>query len=103
MLNRAVTEDELAIAVLEEMMHDLALQIEQATAGVKDPAQVYAFGNRTVLDAATTDIRWKQMLLLGGVSEEPDGEVVLEFGRPRITRPCRILHQYACLWPQHAH
>jgi hypothetical protein len=52
----------LAVAVLEEMMHDLALQIEHATAGVKDPAQVYAFGVRTVLDAATTDVRWKQML-----------------------------------------
>lgn len=56
------SKDELAIAVLEEMMHDLALQIEHATAGVKDPAQVYAFGVRTVLDAATTDVRWKQML-----------------------------------------
>ncbi|RDK05601.1 TetR/AcrR family transcriptional regulator [Cupriavidus lacunae] len=56
------SKDELAIAVLEEMMHDLALQIEKATAGIKDPAQVYAFGVRTVLEAATTDIRWKQML-----------------------------------------
>ncbi|OLL28565.1 TetR family transcriptional regulator [Burkholderia sp. SRS-W-2-2016] len=56
------SKDELAIAVLEEMMHELALRIEQATAGLADPAAVYAFGIRTVLDAATTDIRWKEML-----------------------------------------
>lgn len=56
------SKDELAIAVLEEMMHELALKIENATATVTDPAEVYAFGIRTVLDAATTDISWKQML-----------------------------------------
>lgn len=28
----------------------------------EDPAQVYAFGVRTVLETATTDVRWKQML-----------------------------------------
>jgi AcrR family transcriptional regulator len=56
------SKDELAIAVLEEMMHDLALRIEKATADVADPAEVYAFGIRTVLDAATTDLSWKQML-----------------------------------------
>ncbi|WP_438391958.1 TetR/AcrR family transcriptional regulator [Caballeronia sp. DA-9] len=56
------SKDELAIAVLEEMMHELALRIERATATVEDPAEVYAFGVRTVLDAATTDLSWKQML-----------------------------------------
>jgi AcrR family transcriptional regulator len=56
------SKDELAIAVLEEMMHDLALQIEKATVAVDDPAEVYTFGIRTVLDAATTDLSWKQML-----------------------------------------
>lgn len=56
------SKDELAIAVLEDMMHRLALRIEQTTGGFTDPAQVYAFGIRTVLETATTDIRWKQLL-----------------------------------------
>jgi AcrR family transcriptional regulator len=56
------SKDELAIVVLEEMMHDLALRIEKATAKLDDPAEVYAFGIRTVLEAATTDLSWKQML-----------------------------------------
>lgn len=56
------SKDELAVAVLEEMMHDLALRIEEVTGAFKDPAEVYAFGLRTVLETATTDVRWKQML-----------------------------------------
>lgn len=56
------SKDELAVAVLEEMMHELALQIEKSTVEVKDPAEVYAFGIRTVLETATTDLSWKQML-----------------------------------------
>lgn len=56
------SKDELAIAVLEEMMHSLALRIEDTTEGFADPAQVYAFGLRTVLRTATTDVRWKQLL-----------------------------------------
>lgn len=56
------SKDELAIAVLEEMMHSLALRIEQTTQGFTDPAQVYCFGIRTVLETATTDVRWKQLL-----------------------------------------
>jgi AcrR family transcriptional regulator len=56
------SKDDLAIAVLEEMMHQLALRIEEVTKVFEDPAQVYAFGIRTVLETATTDVRWKQML-----------------------------------------
>lgn len=56
------SKDELAIAVLEEMMHALALRIEEVTEVFEDPAQVYAFGLRTVLETAVTDLRWKQML-----------------------------------------
>ncbi|NLY64075.1 MAG: TetR/AcrR family transcriptional regulator [Alcaligenaceae bacterium] len=56
------SKDELAIAVLEDMMYDLALRIEGSTDAFKDPAEVYAFGLRTVLETATTDMRWKQML-----------------------------------------
>lgn len=56
------SKDELAIAVLETLMHDLALRIEEVTDSFEDPAQVYAFGIRTVLDTATSDLRWAQML-----------------------------------------
>lgn len=56
------SKDDLAIAVLEEMMHDLALRIEKVTNAFDDPAQVYAFGIRTVLETATQDVRWKQLL-----------------------------------------
>lgn len=56
------SKDELAIAVLETLMHDLALRIQQVTDTFADPAQVYAFGIRTVLDTATQDVRWAQML-----------------------------------------
>jgi AcrR family transcriptional regulator len=56
------SKDELAIAVLERLMHDLALRIEAVTDTFEDPAQVYAFGVRTVIEAATGDERWKQLL-----------------------------------------
>jgi AcrR family transcriptional regulator len=56
------SKDELAIAVMERLMYDLALRIEAVTDSFADPAQVYAFGVRAVIEAATTDIRWKQLL-----------------------------------------
>lgn len=56
------SKDELAVAVLEEIMHDLALRIERVTNTFSDPAQVYAFGIRTVIEMATKDFRWKQLL-----------------------------------------
>jgi AcrR family transcriptional regulator len=56
------SKDELAIAVLETLMHDLALRIQDVTDTFEDPAQVYAYGIRTVLDTAINDVRWAQML-----------------------------------------
>lgn len=56
------SKDDLALAVLERLMHDLGNRIEQVTNTFADPAQVYAFGVRNVLDTATTDLRWKQLL-----------------------------------------
>jgi AcrR family transcriptional regulator len=56
------SKDELAIVVLERAMHNLALRIEAVTDTFTDPAQVYAFGIRTVIEAATTDLRWQQLL-----------------------------------------
>lgn len=56
------SKDELALAVLETLMYELALSIENVTKAFDDPAQVYAYGIRTVLDTATEDPRWAQML-----------------------------------------
>lgn len=56
------SKDELAVAVLESLMHDLAQRIEVITDTFDDPAEVYAFGIRTVLDIATTDPRWQALL-----------------------------------------
>jgi AcrR family transcriptional regulator len=56
------SKDELAVAVLERVMHELALRIEAVTDTFTDPAQVYAYGIRTVLESATGDKRWKQLL-----------------------------------------
>lgn len=56
------SKEELAIAVLEDMMHSLAVRIEKATHSFEDPAQVYAYGVRAVLETATTDVRWQQLL-----------------------------------------
>jgi AcrR family transcriptional regulator len=56
------SKDELAVAVLEAAMLNLAQRIESVTNTFTDPAQVYAFGVRTVIETAITDIRWKQLL-----------------------------------------
>jgi AcrR family transcriptional regulator len=56
------SKDDLAIAVLERVMHDLALRIEVATAEFNDPAQIYAYGVRMVFESAIGDRRWKQLL-----------------------------------------
>ena len=44
-------------------MHRLAERIERVTNTFTDPAQVYAFGVRNVMKAATTDQRWRWLLM----------------------------------------
>jgi len=56
------SKDDLAVAVLEEMMSSLGARIERVTNTFSDPAQVYAYGVRMVLETATHDIRWRQLL-----------------------------------------
>jgi AcrR family transcriptional regulator len=56
------SKDELAVAVLERVMYELGLRIEAVTDTFADPAQVYAYGIRQVLESATGDKRWKQLL-----------------------------------------
>lgn len=43
-------------------MSDLALRIEGVTDTFDYSAQVYAFGVRNVLENATHDLRWRQLL-----------------------------------------
>lgn len=56
------SKNELAICVMEYAMVRLAQRIEAVTDTFADPAQVYAFGVRNVMMAATTDRRWKWLL-----------------------------------------
>jgi AcrR family transcriptional regulator len=56
------SKDELAICVLEEVMGRLAERIEAVTDTFSDPGEVYAFGIRNVMKAATTDHRWRSLL-----------------------------------------
>jgi AcrR family transcriptional regulator len=60
--NYFTSKDELAMAVMELVMDRLSQRIEAVTNGFTDPAQVYAFGIRNVMKAATTDERWRWLL-----------------------------------------
>ncbi|MBT9384001.1 TetR/AcrR family transcriptional regulator [Pseudooceanicola sp. CBS1P-1] len=61
------SKDELAVAVLEEIMQDLALRVEQAGEEIDDPAQVYAMMLACVLETAISDPRWRQLLERSGI------------------------------------
>lgn len=60
--NYFTSKDELAVCVMEEVMDRLAQRIEAVTNSFSDPAEVYAFGIRNVMKAATTDQRWRWLL-----------------------------------------
>jgi hypothetical protein len=55
-------KDEPAMYVMDHVMDRLSQRIEAVTNGFTDPAQVYAFGIRNVMIAATTDQRWRWVL-----------------------------------------
>jgi len=60
--NYFASKDELAMCVMDLLMDRLSQRIEAVTNGFTDPAQVYAFGIRNVMKAATTDQRWRWLL-----------------------------------------
>jgi AcrR family transcriptional regulator len=60
--NYFASKDDLAMSVLEQVMARLAVRIEAVTDTFTDPGQVYAFGIRTVMTAAITDLRWRWLL-----------------------------------------
>jgi AcrR family transcriptional regulator len=60
--NYFASKNELVICVMEQVMDRLAQRIEAVTNTFRDPGQVYAFGVRHVMLAATTDLRWRWLL-----------------------------------------
>jgi AcrR family transcriptional regulator len=60
--NYFASKDDLVMAVMEKAMDQLAKRIETVTDTFSDPAEVYAFGIRTTMKVATTDLRWRWLL-----------------------------------------
>jgi AcrR family transcriptional regulator len=60
--NYFASKDELAMCIMEQVMDRLSQRIEAVTNNFTDPAQVYAFGIRNVMIAATTDQRWRWLM-----------------------------------------
>jgi AcrR family transcriptional regulator len=60
--NYFTSKDDLAIAVMERVMHRLAERIEAVTDTFEDSALVYAFGIRSVMRATIEDQRWRGLL-----------------------------------------
>jgi AcrR family transcriptional regulator len=60
--NHFASKDELVMAVMEQVIHRLAVRIKAATENFDDPAQVFAFGVLTTMQIATTDSRWRWLL-----------------------------------------
>jgi hypothetical protein len=52
----------MCVMVMDQVMDRLSQRIEVVTNTFTDPAQVYAFGIRNVMIAATTDQRWRWLL-----------------------------------------
>jgi AcrR family transcriptional regulator len=60
--NYFASKDELAMCIMEQVMDRLSQRIEAVTNNFTDPAEVYAFGIRNVMIAATTDQRWRWLM-----------------------------------------
>ena len=61
------SKDELVVSVMEQVMERLAQRVLVATSEFTDPAQFYAFGLRCLMNAATTDQRWRWLVRRAGV------------------------------------
>lgn len=60
--NYFASKDDLVIAVMEQVMHDLAEKIQRVTDTFTDPSHVYGFGVRSVMLALVEDDRWRGLL-----------------------------------------
>jgi AcrR family transcriptional regulator len=61
------SKDELVVSVMEQVMERLAQRVLVATSDFTDPAQFYAFGLRCLMNAATTDQRWRWLVRRAGI------------------------------------
>lgn len=87
--NYFASKDELAVCVLEQVMHRLAERIEAVTDTFSDPAQVYAFGVRNVMRAATSDQRWRWLLKRSEVIAGAMYRVMGPYAIRDIRRACK--------------
>ncbi len=83
------SKDELAVSVMERVMRRLAERIEAVTNTFSDPAQVYAFGVRNVMKAATTDRRWRWLLMRSEVIAGAMYRVMGPYAIRDIRRACK--------------
>jgi AcrR family transcriptional regulator len=68
--NYFASKDVLVTAAIEQGMEGLAGRIRLVTDTFDDPAQVYAYGWRTVMETATTDRRWHWLMQRSEVTAE---------------------------------
>lgn len=64
------SKEVLVTSAIEEGMDGLARRIQMVTDTFDDPAQVYAYGWRNVMEIATTDRRWRWLMQRSEVTAE---------------------------------
>jgi AcrR family transcriptional regulator len=84
--NHFGSKEDLALAVVDAEIDEHAIRIEELTADFPDPAMVFAFGVRTVIQQATTNDRWRRLLGRPAVIAE---RFRIGFG-PYATRDIRL-------------
>src|SRR5215471_15976080 len=87
--NYFASKDELAMCIMEQVMDRLSQRIEAVTNNFTDPAQVYAFGIRNVMIAATTDQRWRWLLRRSEVIAGAMYQVMGPYAIRDIRRACK--------------
>ena len=87
--NYFASKDELAMCIMEQVMDRLSQRIEAVTNSFTDPAQVYAFGIRNVMIAATTDQRWRWLLKRSEVIAGAMYRVMGPYAIRDIRRACK--------------
>jgi AcrR family transcriptional regulator len=105
--NYFASKDELAMCVMEQVMERLAQRIEVVTNNFTDPAQVYAFGIRNVMKAATTDQRWRWLLrrseVIAGAMYRVMGPYAIRDIRNAVTAGRYHVEDPALAWRQATH
>jgi len=101
------SKDELVVSVMEQVMERLAQRIEAVTNTFDDPAQVYAFGVRNVMMAATTDQRWRWLLrrseVIAGAMFRVMGPYAIRDIRNAVARGRYVVEDPELAWRQATH